>query len=174
MDGLAGDDTNPGTVDRPLKTIQAGVRVATATQTRSVELRAGTYFLGGPDGEGEVSLNSGVTLSSYDNEMAVVSGGVNLTGLSWAPSAANPDILKAKLPPGLNLPALSTLFVGGRRAVRARYPNGNPETGGLHTPPNTGYLPSDSIKVTAKGVSPPCNWMNFSDAPKVPNFVYGT
>ena len=32
----------------------------------------------------------------------------------------------------------SSLFINGRRAVRARYPNGNPETTGLHTDP-TGY-----------------------------------
>ena len=31
-----------------------------------------------------------------------------------------------------------SLFIDGRRAVRARYPNGNPETTGLHTDP-TGY-----------------------------------
>ena len=35
----------------------------------------------------------------------------------------------------------STLFLNGRRAVRARYPNGNPETMGLHTNP-TGYISS--------------------------------
>ena len=32
----------------------------------------------------------------------------------------------------------TSLFIGGRRAVRARYPNANPETTGLHTNP-TGY-----------------------------------
>ena len=35
----------------------------------------------------------------------------------------------------------STLFLNGRRMVRARYPNGNPETMGLHTNP-TGYVSS--------------------------------
>ena len=33
----------------------------------------------------------------------------------------------------------NTLFINGRRAVRARYPDGNPETMGLHTNP-TGYV----------------------------------
>ena len=52
----------------------------------------------------------------------------------------------------------STLFIGRRRAVRARYPNGNPKTMGLHTNP-TGYassavkwLPSVSIS-TASTIS---------------------
>ena len=34
----------------------------------------------------------------------------------------------------------TSLFLNGRRAVRARYPDGNPETMGLHTNP-TGYVP---------------------------------
>ena len=35
----------------------------------------------------------------------------------------------------------TTLFLNGRRAIRARYPDGNPETMGLHTDP-TGYVAS--------------------------------
>ena len=35
----------------------------------------------------------------------------------------------------------TTLFLNGQRAVRARYPDGNPETTGLHTNP-TGYVSS--------------------------------
>ena len=35
----------------------------------------------------------------------------------------------------------TSLFINNRRAVRARYPDGNPETTGLHTNP-TGYVPS--------------------------------
>ena len=42
----------------------------------------------------------------------------------------------------------TTLFINGRRAVRARYPDGNPETMGLHTDP-TGYVSS------AQGWLPP-------------------
>ena len=34
----------------------------------------------------------------------------------------------------------NTLFINSRRAIRARYPDGNPETMGLHTNP-TGYVP---------------------------------
>lgn len=36
--------------------------------------------------------------------------------------------------------SFTSLFIDGRRAVRARYPDGNPETMGLHTNP-TGYVP---------------------------------
>ena len=38
----------------------------------------------------------------------------------------------------------TSLFINGRRAVRARYPDGNPETMGLHTNP-TGYVPKADL-----------------------------
>ena len=38
-----------------------------------------------------------------------------------------------------NPTAFNTLFINGRRAIRARYPDGNPETMGLYTNP-TGYV----------------------------------
>ena len=40
---------------------------------------------------------------------------------------------------GQNPNNFTSLFLNGRRAVRARYPDGNPETTGLHTNP-TGYV----------------------------------
>lgn len=49
-------------------------------------------------------------------------------------------ILKADLS-GQNPTPFSSLFFNGKRAVRARYPDGNPETIGLHTVPS-GYVPS--------------------------------
>ena len=45
-----------------------------------------------------------------------------------------------------------SLFINGRRAVRARYPNGNPETTGLHTDP-TGY--TTAIKWLPPVTKPP-------------------
>ena len=42
---------------------------------------------------------------------------------------------------GQNPIPFSTLFLNGRRAIRARYPDGNPETMGLHTS-LTGYMSS--------------------------------
>lgn len=38
-----------------------------------------------------------------------------------------------------NIKPFNSLFINGRRAVRARFPNGNPETTGIHTTP-TGYV----------------------------------
>lgn len=65
----------------------------------------------------------------------------------WAPikeasatSGKKLRILKADLKDQKATP-FSSLFFNGQRAVRARYPDGNPETTGLHTDPS-GYAPS--------------------------------
>lgn len=57
-----------------------------------------------------------------------------------ATSGKKVRILKADLSKQDPTP-FSSLFINDRRAVRARYPDGNPETIGLHTTP-TGYAPS--------------------------------
>ena len=52
-----------------------------------------------------------------------------------------------------NIKPFNSLFIHGRRAVRARFPNGNPETTGIHTTP-TGYV-SSAIKWLPAKPSPP-------------------
>lgn len=52
-----------------------------------------------------------------------------------------------------NLKPFNSLFINGRRVVRARFPNGNPETGGLHTRP-TGYV-NNALKWLPAKHSPP-------------------
>eukprot|EP00794_Sanderia_malayensis_P005521 gene5521-6206_t len=42
---------------------------------------------------------------------------------------------------GKDIKPFTQIFVNGKREVRARFPNGDPETTGLHTSP-TGYVPS--------------------------------
>ena len=49
-----------------------------------------------------------------------------------------------------------TLFINNRRAVRARYPNGNPETMGLHTNP-TGYVSKADAWLPPKSYPPATN-----------------
>ena len=60
--------------------------------------------------------------------------------VSGAASGRKVNILVADLS-GQNPTPFTSLFLNGRRAVRARYPDGNPETMGLHTDP-TGYVAS--------------------------------
>ena len=67
------------------------------------------------------------------------------TGVTGATSGRKLNILVADLT-GQDPTSFTTLFLSRRRAVRARYPDGNPETMGLHTDPS-GYAP------------PPVKWL---------------
>ena len=60
--------------------------------------------------------------------------------VSGATSGRKLNIMVADLSNQNPIP-FTTLFLNGRRAIRARYPNGNPETMGLHTFP-TSYMES--------------------------------
>eukprot|EP00750_Incisomonas_marina_P033658 INCI9923.3.p1 GENE.INCI9923.3~~INCI9923.3.p1 ORF type:complete len:923 (-),score=130.23 INCI9923.3:2785-5553(-) len=81
VDGQHGDDSNPGTVAQPLKTVAAGVAKARGTAAKTVELRAGTYYLGGA-----VSLtedDSGLTIQNYVGEEVWLSGAAPISNLQW-------------------------------------------------------------------------------------------
>lgn len=86
-------------------------------------LRAGTFYL-----SSTVNVPSGVTISAYQDEEVVVSGGVELTP-SWTKESSNAsagyDIYSASVPQGLSF---LELFNGtNARLVPARNPNGNSE-----------------------------------------------
>ena len=55
----------------------------------------------------------------------------------------------------------TSLFINGRRAVRARYPGGNPETTGLHTNP-TGYV-SSAVKWLPPTPKPPATEIHIAE-----------
>ena len=231
VDGVSGDDSNAGTVDKPVKTLQRGIGLYRSKKSRLDEsgivyVKKGTYYL-------TETIKIGVddnylTICGLGAEKPVISGGrlFHLKGL-WKEMVNNISVAKpgisainesdtaagtsnrfAKfygktdnvetcrsacvkdptcfaftwydttkgdfanmcyfridslwLPmsnPGaysgkkLNIfvanltgqnpysRIFSTLFINGRRAVRARYPDGNPETMGRHTNP-TGYVSS--------------------------------
>jgi len=82
-----------------------------------------------------------LTIAGYKDEAPVISGG-KMYKFSWKPYSSKlyPDLkmFVTDLTDQSPLP-FNQLFIDGHRAVRARYPNGNPETTGLHTDP-TGYF----------------------------------
>ena len=139
VDANKGNDNNPGTIDQPLRTVHRAVELwrENITQSGTIYLREGTYFF-----ENTLILgpqDSGLTITGYENEQAVLSGG-RLYSFNWETYKNGSKIMMANLRdqyPNI----FDTLFINGRRAVRARYPNGNPETTGLHTNP-TGYVPN--------------------------------
>jgi hypothetical protein len=130
-----------GSEAKPFRTIHRALqetRTQKGTGAATIVLRAGTHYLQktlvfGP-------ADSHTTLTSYRGEAVVVSGGIKLPDLSWEPSDRHPStlgVLMATLPAGT--PHFDQLFADSVRQVRARYPNGNPSTSGLHTTP-TGWV----------------------------------
>ncbi|MBI2299948.1 MAG: hypothetical protein HYU66_13570, partial [Armatimonadetes bacterium] len=123
-----GRDSNPGTAARPFATLakaQEAVRAklkAGLTQDLSVQLAAGTYELSEPlvftpaDGGTEAHA---VTWSAAPGATVVVSGGRRFGG--WQP--AGNGLWTAQLPDLDPDWYPRQLFVNGRRAIRARWPN---------------------------------------------------
>ncbi len=125
-----GNDSNPGTIESPFKTItraQKAVRdikkAKAPTESITVFLRDGRYRIDKllvftPKDSGAEKFP--ITWRSYQKEKAVISGGRNISG--WKKKSKNlwqatvPEMKKGKL-------YFSSLFVNGRRAVRARTPN---------------------------------------------------
>ena len=103
---------------------------------RLLVLQHGTYHLNetlriGPE-------LSGLTLRAAPHAQPVLSGGQRLA-VTWAPAtvpSGAKGVLAASLKGQGVVGPLRSLFTGagaGRRAIRARHPNGDPEIHGLHT-----------------------------------------
>ena len=124
-----GDDANPGTKAKPLATITAArdaVRGKIAAGLRedvTVRLRGGTYRLTepvvfGPQDGGTEKFS--VTYAAFEEERPVISGGRAITGWkaghdgTW--TAVIPEVKSGNW-------QFRELFVGPRRAARARHPN---------------------------------------------------
>ena len=156
VDGARGNDTNEGSATAPLRTIQHALDVTRARDRQQspkacVTVRAGTYYLGGAAASyttddstrGVIQLtavDSGLLLRGAANEKVVLSG-----GSSFAPvwKKYKDSVLQATLPTELasiDQWHLNELYVDGKRAVRAKYPNGDPATHGLWN--NQGWIPS--------------------------------
>ena len=124
----AGDDQNPGTISRPLKTFQAAQSAVRELKkhnpgTISVYFRAGTYYLPNtivftPEDSGEAGAP--IIYAPYPGEHVLLSGGARLSP-KW--TAYRDGIMKTSVPVGTTA---DQLFVNGQRQVLARYPNYDP------------------------------------------------
>ena len=145
-----GDNLFDGTFDKPLKTIQAAL-----THTRTlrsshdyndhsfcITIRGGTYYLGTnatttSSQIGVIALtsnDSNLVIENYQNEEVILSGGA-LLQLEWsvhAKTATGGTIMKAQIPSWINVDQFNELYIDGRRAIVAKYPNGDPSTQGLY------------------------------------------
>jgi hypothetical protein len=146
------DGGGSGTLASPWATPQhaiAACRSATAVGAPcTVTLRRGTYFLGDSPVQ-LTSADSGLTLQSYADESAELSGGEPLTGLAWRRAAVNSrnNGTTVWVAPFTSADELTALRIRstGKRVQRARHPNADPETIGARRSGNIneGWLPAE-------------------------------
>ena len=163
LDAARGDDSFAGTLAAPFRSVERGVaacRAAAAAEGCTVFFRAGTYELAGP-----------VLLSAADSCLALraypgdaqpwISGGAALGSLAWEPvagaRAANTwraSLAGAALPATQAGEAIQGLRFGGRRFIRARYPNADPETQGFGSTITPAWIAPPALG------APPPTWVS--------------
>jgi hypothetical protein len=120
----AGNDANPGTIQKPFASLQ---RAQTALRQKrgEVYLRGGTYYLHETlvlTAQDSGAKTAPVVFQPYQDEQVVLSGGVKLENLVWEPWTNN--IFKANVPEDLRT---EEIFANGERQILARYPNYDPK-----------------------------------------------
>lgn len=157
------DDSGDGSERNPFRTLKRGLSAAaSATVPGTVFLREGSYYLGGSPALIGRNL-SGVTIAGEGAGRTSISGGVPLN-LSWSAESAQQGVYVAEIPKGaLYGLDVGGLFVDGRREIRARWPNGDPETTGLYkcNDSETGWVPGAD------------KWDSKSPKPRTPQTNYG-
>ena len=152
IDAFNGNDDNSGSLSNPLQTVQRGLQLSRGRDASAIApciiVRGGVYYFGSelpypssskPSQTGALSLtaiDSNLTITSYNDEDVVFSGGRLLTP-QWTlykNTSAGP-IYQSKLPADISVDwkEWNELYVDDMRAVRAKYPNGDPSTHGLYT-----------------------------------------
>jgi hypothetical protein len=120
----AGDDGNPGTLQKPFATLQRAQQAA-RQKHGEVFLRGGTYYLSAPlvfTAEDSGTKGAPVVFQNYRNEKPVISGGIKLDNLNW--QMFTNGIFQTQVPADLQT---EEIFVNGERQILARYPNFDPK-----------------------------------------------
>ena len=114
-----------------------------------VTIRNGTYYLGANSSSnssqvGAVALlpvDSHLTLQAAPGESVVLSGGALLSP-TWEKHVSLPAgmVYRTKLDASIDVASFNELYVDGRRAVRAKYPNGDPATHLWTSDSRSGYM----------------------------------
>ena len=145
-----GNDLFDGTFEKPMKTIQAAlshvrhlriIRGNDDNHVLCITIRGGTYYLGtnattSSSQIGAIALtsnDSNLVIENYKDEHVILSGGVRLD-LKWSIHSQTSEnrIMKAQIPSYVNVDQFNELYIDGKRAIVAKYPNGDPSTQGLY------------------------------------------
>lgn len=127
----AGDDANPGTLEKPFATLHRA-QTAARQARGDVFLRGGMHYLDTTlvlTAEDSGSPHAPFVIRNYQDEPAVVSGGVRLENLDWQPSPAPhahapaTGVYQTIVPADLRT---EEIFINGERQILARYPNFDP------------------------------------------------
>ena len=167
VDCRNGADDHNGTIDFPLRTLEAALARRRRSGAQDIVVRGQCHVSSTLELD---SRDDGIIVRGHAGEDAQISGGVSLDGLQWR--AWRGQVMVATVPDTLDVGNLSELYVDGRRAIRARWPNANCETQGLYTPAHTGYASAAAVAF-GRPLSQSCH-DNVSCPLSVPNFVYGT
>lgn len=111
-----GDDKNPGTFELPLNALKKAVEICRTENIKDIVAFEGEYEFCEP-----IELNendSGLKISSYNNEKVIFSGSKNLSCLKWHEFPQNPSIKAAQIDKGL---WIDRLFINGKEQIIARY-----------------------------------------------------
>ena len=117
---LNGDDTNPGTAIKPLRSLEAALnKIASAkTKTVTIFLRKGKYSLEKTIRITPALLNGHfLQIAAYNNEAVAITGAVKIAP-QW--TAYKNNILQASIGKGFSI---DQLFCNGLPLQMARYPN---------------------------------------------------
>ena len=185
VDGVNGSPSNDGSLASPWKDV---VYALSQSRTRPTTLtRACIYVRGGPTqpphwfGDhqeqmgrmfesqlGAIALtaaDSNLTISAYQGEEVVFSGGVPLD-VQWSvhQKTAAGTIMKATIPDSVavNWDNFNELYIDNWRAIRAKYPNGDPFLYSRLTQP-TGYVDGAQSWITPDPAIVPATEIHVSD-----------
>ena len=125
-----GNDSNPGSVDMPLATLNAAVlkaremrKAGESAQPFEIIVSGGEYFMMQPlvlTAEDSGTEKSPLVIRGEQGEKAILRGGVSVEG--W--EEVNSNLWRAFIPQvAYNNSYFEQLYVNGERAVRARTPN---------------------------------------------------
>jgi len=124
VDVINGDDSNPGTLDKPFRTIQKARDTIRETNAKgiTVYIRKGVYYLSKPLEFNQ--YDSGNTYRSYPGEKVIISGGKLLSTEEYPWEIHQGNIYKCDV----GEHEFRSLWVDGKRAIRAREPDEDPGT----------------------------------------------